>query len=134
MADFAAICGDTISQARIFNYCHIHTPVSDFCDEWKGCIQKTISSGACNQTGHVRHTVMDDAFFYKCWMLVRGWAGCFDTPPLIDADIHDDRAWLHRAHHLASDHMWWVLANDQHRADSNIRVAHRAGDIVGSSH
>ena len=53
----------------------------------------------------------------------------FKTAALIDRDVDEDRARLHRAEHVACDQLRRFGAGDQHRADYQIGLGNAFGEI-----
>ncbi len=57
-----------------------------------------------------------------------------NAAPLVDGDVDDHGARLHRLHHVFGHDMGRSRPGNQHRSDQEIRVTYRPGDIETVGH
>ncbi|MCY1170953.1 hypothetical protein D9M73_110430 [compost metagenome] len=84
--------------------------------------------GACDRAGHVGDTIMNDAVHLEHRVLMRCRVAGLEAAALIDRDIDQHRAALHRLDHLARHQFGGSGARHQHRADHQMRILDRGRD------
>ena len=84
--------------------------------------------GARHGARHVGHAIMHDAVLDIGRLRMAGRARGFAAAALVDGDIDDDRARLHRGEHRAGDELRRRRARHQHRADQEVGPFDDLGD------
>src|SRR5680860_340314 len=79
---------------------------------------------------HVGYAIVNDPAHFVNRLAVRGRFRRFETPALIDRDIHHHGAWPHRTNHVASHELRRYLAWNQDAADNEIGVTYRLCHIM----
>ena len=74
---------------------------------------------------------MHNAFFDIVGIGMAGWAAGLETSTLVDGDIDDHRAALHRPDHIPRDQLWRLRPGHEDRANHQIGVNDRFFDGVG---
>ena len=58
---------------------------------------------------NVRDTIMDNAVFFKGWVIVRREFTGLKAPPHVDTDINNNRTWFHQLNHGLIDQYWCTI-------------------------
>jgi hypothetical protein len=86
-------------------------------------------------SAHVGHTVMNHVVNDVGWFGIRGRPRCLGAPALVDGDVDDNGARLHRLHHRGSDQLRRSGARHQHRTDEKICLHYGLSDgVAGREH
>ena len=107
-------------QMRIIGTGFVPALVGQRDHEGHGCIAQGQGRAARHGAGHVGHAIMHDPVDLVDRVLVGRGARCFETTALIDGDIDDHRAGLHRGQLCAADQLGCGRAGDQHGTDHHI--------------
>ncbi len=98
------------------------TKVGKRFDEGIGDIDERLRRRSGIGSGHVGHAIVNDPFFSKNRMVMRGRARGFGTTSLIDGNVHEDASLFHAPQHLARNELWCSCAGHQHGPDEQIDI------------
>src|SRR5512146_2045750 len=100
---FALENDGSVLDCRVFGDSFFDPSPGNFEDIGESLIDKRVGRSTGDNAGDIRHAVMDHAFFDKRWLLMGSWPAGFDRAALIDAHVHDNRAWFHGFHNISRD-------------------------------
>ena len=98
----------------------------DFELVWKRRVGQRVRARVRHRAGHVADAVVQHAVQLVDRFVVRGLMDRLDASALIDGDVDDHCAGLHRAHHVFGDDDRCASAGNQHGADHQVGV----GDVA----